>query len=103
MRRSSPRRKGIPHKNRCSRLCRSILLHLPEKELRPSVVLAATRLMHHLGRIFRDTMPQPPGTSGIRMDRKRARQLMEKRLAIGHKPDDHEEQQQAGPTMETPW
>ena len=81
----------------------NILLHLPEKELRPSVVLAATRLMHHLGRIFRDTLPQPPGTSGIRMDRKRARQLMEKRLAMGHKPDDHEEQQQAGPTMNAPW
>ena len=36
-------------------------------------------------------------------DRKLLRQEQEKKIALGHKEDDHEEQQQAGPTMETPW
>ena len=36
-------------------------------------------------------------------DRKRLRQEQEKKIALGHKEDDHEEQQQTGPTMETPW
>ena len=41
---------------------------------------------------------------GIQIDRKRLEELQEKRIALGHKPDDHEEQQRyAGPTMSTPW
>ena len=30
---------------------------------------------------------------GIQIDRKRLRKLREKKIAQGHKPDDHEEQQ----------
>jgi len=33
------------------------------------------------------------------IDRKRSRQLMEKKIAMGHKPNDHVEQDYAGPAM----
>ena len=53
-------------------------------------------------RVFREAEPQAPDAPRLRIDRKRARQLMEKRLAMGHKPDDHEEQV-TGQEMVTPW
>ena len=74
-----------------------LLDHLDD-EVRPSAMLAATRLLHHLSRVFRDAEPQLPNAPRMRIDRKRARQLLEKRLALGHKPDDHE-QEYDGPTM----
>ena len=33
-----------------------------------------------------------PSPGGIQIDRKRLKKLQEKRIALGHKPDDHEEQ-----------
>lgn len=57
----------------------------------PSVLLAATRLLHHLANTFRDNTQPPANPAGLRMDSKRRRKLMQKRLAMGHKPDDHEE------------
>ena len=78
-----------------------LLEHLND-EVRPSAMLAATRLLHHLSRVFREAEPQAPDAPRLRIDRKRARQLMEKRLALGHKPDDHEEQV-IGQEMVTPW
>jgi hypothetical protein len=36
-------------------------------------------------------------------DHKRLRQEQEKKIALGYKEDDHEEQQQTGPAMNTPW
>lgn len=65
----------------------------------PSVMLAATRLLHHMSRIFRDNSKPPHNPSGIRIDSKRRKQLMEKRMAMGHKADDHEEQIQYQQTM----
>ncbi len=56
----------------------------------PSVLLAATRLLHHLANTFRDNALPPANPSGLRIDSKRRRKLMQKRLAMGHKPDDHE-------------
>lgn len=57
----------------------------------PSVLLAATRLLHHLANTFRDNAQPPSNPAGLRIDSKRRRKLMQKRLAMGHKPDDHEE------------
>lgn len=54
-------------------------------------MLAATKLLHHMGRIFRDNSVPPQNPAGIRIDSKRRRRLTEKRMAIGHKADDHEE------------
>ena len=65
----------------------------------PSVMLAATKLLHHMGRIFRDNSAPPHNPAGIRIDSKRRTRLMEKRMAIGHKADDHEEQVSYQQTM----
>lgn len=65
----------------------------------PSILLAATKLLHHMGRIFRDNSSPPHNPAGIRIDSKRRKRLQEKRMAIGHKADDHEEQTQYQQTM----
>lgn len=65
----------------------------------PSVMLAATKLLHHMGRIFRDNSVPPRNPAGMRIDSKRRRRLTEKRMAMGHKADDHEEQVQVQQTM----
>lgn len=66
----------------------------------PSVLLSATKLLHHMGRIFQDNSvpPSPPG--GQRVDRKLRQKIRQKKIALGHKPDDHEvEQTMGGMTM----
>ena len=68
-----------------------LLNHLAEN--RPlSAMLAVTRLLHHMSRIFRDNSVPKSCPGGIQIDRKRLKKLQEKRMALGHKPDDHEEQ-----------
>ena len=64
----------------------------------PSVLLSATRLLYHMGNIFRDNAPAPTA-NGVQIDRKRLAQLRQKRVALGHKPDDHELEQQQGFSM----
>lgn len=51
---------------------------------------AALQLLHHMGRVFRSSMPVIPPT--LRIDSKRRRRLQEKRMALGHKRDDHEDE-----------
>jgi hypothetical protein len=58
----------------------------------PSVMLSVSRLLHHMSRIFQEQMPLPTVPGGIQIDRKRLVQLREKKIAMGHKADDHEEQ-----------
>ena len=62
----------------------------------PSVLLSATKLLHHMGQIFQDSSvpPCPPG--GQRVDRKLLQKIRQKKIAMGHKPDDHEEEQTMG-------
>ena len=64
----------------------------------PSVLLSATRLLYHMGNIFRDNAPAP-AANGVQIDRKRLAQMRQKRVALGHKPDDHELEQQQGFSM----
>ena len=69
---------------------------------RPNVFLSATRLLHHLSQIFRDHSVPPATPVGQRVDRKLRRKIQEKKIAMGHKPDDHEEtlrQDMGGMTM----
>ncbi len=55
----------------------------------PSALLATTRLLHRMGNIFSDNAPTPiPKAPHI--DRKRLQELQRKRVALGHKPNDHE-------------
>ena len=65
----------------------------------PSVLLSATRLLYHMGNIFRDNAPASAAT-GVQIDRKRLAQMRQKRVALGHKPDDHELEQQQGYSMQ---
>ena len=46
----------------------------------PSVMLATTRLLYHMGNIFRDNAPIPAAT-GIQIDRKWLQELQRKRIA----------------------
>ena len=64
----------------------------------PPVLLSATRLLYHMGNIFRDNAPAP-AANGVQIDRKRLAQLRQKRVTLGHKPDDHELEQQQGFSM----
>ncbi len=61
----------------------------------PSVMLAATRLLYYMSRIFEDhTLPH--SSAGLHVDRKLRRKIQEKKIAMGHKPDDDEEEQTQG-------
>ena len=61
----------------------------------PQLMLSTTRLLHHMGNIFRDNTPAPPASGGPHIDRKRLQKLRAKKIALGHKPDDHEEERQS--------
>ena len=60
----------------------------------PNALLSATRLLHHMGKIFRDNAPRSAAPAGIQIDHKRLQRLREKKMAMGHKWNDHED----GPT-----
>ena len=68
------------------------------RSLLPSDYLlnATVRLFHQMGQIFRDNAVPPSNPMGIRMDSKRRKKLMQNRLAMGHKQDDHELEQGYG-------
>ena len=52
---------------------------------------STVRLFQQIGQIFRDNAAPPSNPMGIRIDSKRRKKLMQKRLAMGHKQDDHEQ------------
>ena len=52
---------------------------------------AVIQLLHHMSRVFRGNMPVIP--PALRTDSKRRRRLQEKRMAMGHKRNDHEDEQ----------
>ena len=64
-------------------------VQLPSEYLLNSTI----RLFHQMGQIFRDNAAPPSNPMGIRIDSKRRKKLMQKRLAMGHKQDDHEQEQ----------
>jgi TPR repeat protein len=58
----------------------------------PSSFMSATRLLHHMSRIFQDNTPPRRG-GRIQLDKKLLRKLKQKKIAQGHKADDHEQEQ----------
>ena len=74
---------------------------LPERQnerARSSGLLSVTRLLYHMGRIFQENVPAQNATTMVQhIDSKPRRKMQEKRIAMGHKPDDHPDYQ--GPTM----
>ena len=67
-----------------------------QNDLRPSsVMLAVTHLLYHMSRIF-ENHSLPRSSAGLQVDSKLRRKIREKKIAMGHKPDDHEEEQNQG-------
>ena len=62
----------------------------------PSDLLCILRLLHRVSNIFWDTLP-PPNPAGGHVESKLMRRIREKKIAMGHKADDHEDYQ--GPSM----
>ena len=67
----------------------------------PNILLSATRLLYHMGKIFQSSAPAPQN-GGVQIDRKRLAKLRRMRMAAGHKADDHE-QEQTSSTMSMGW
>ena len=59
----------------------------------PQLLFTVSRLLYHMSNIFRDNVPTAPIQPRLHIDRKRMRELQELRIALGHQPDDHEEEQ----------
>ena len=68
------------------------LLDHPERGW-TAVAQSVTQLLYHMSRIFEDTCKTDAMHRGLQIDRKRRHQLRERRLAMGHKPDDHENEE----------
>ncbi|WP_313527762.1 MobP3 family relaxase [Anaerotignum sp.] len=62
-----------------------------DKWKEPSVSFAVTRLMHHMSRIFENNQPPQKSSVDLQIDSKRMKKLREKKMAQGHKRDDHEQ------------
>ena len=73
------------------------LLNHQNTDHSPSVLLSATRLLHHMSQVFQET-PLPSHPTEHHVESKLMRRIREKKIAMGHKPDDHEEPSQ-GPAM----
>ena len=69
------------------------VLERQEQWQRPELLLTVSRLLYHMSNIFRDNAPTAPAQPKLHIDRKRMRELQELRIALGHQPDDHEEEQ----------
>ena len=66
---------------------------LSGQEKGPAVAAAVSRMFYHMGRIFEDRCMTDTMQRGLQIDRKRRRQLLEKKMAMGHKADDHENEE----------
>lgn len=62
----------------------------------PNILLSAARLLHHMRNIFRNNAPRPTVPAGIQIDHKRLQRLREKKMAMGHKRNDRENEQSHG-------
>ena len=67
--------------------------------MQPSLMLGVSRVLHHMSRIFRDNALPQSNQGGLQIDRKRRKQLQRKRIALGHKANDHEDQRYSGPSL----
>ena len=52
---------------------------------------AVIRMLHHIGNIFRQKAAETNTYTGIHIDKKRRMEMMDQRIAMGHKEDDHED------------
>ena len=52
---------------------------------------AVIRILHHIGNIFRQKASETNTYTGSHIDKKRRMEMLDKRIAVGHKEDDHED------------
>ena len=60
---------------------------------------SAIRLLHHMSNVFRQQTPVNYGWQQGKVDSKLRRKIREKKIAMGHKADDHEETTTIGPAL----
>ena len=77
----SPQPKAIPHRQAQRRRAVS----------HADAARCVLQLFHNMGRIFREQFAADTIQAGLHIDKKRRRMLREKRMALGHKADDHED------------
>ena len=66
-----------------------LLLERVEDSKAPVAALAVVHLLHSMSRIFQDNSLPKHSPAGMRTDRKLLQKIREKKIAMGHKPDDH--------------
>ena len=59
-----------------------------------SIFSSATTLLYHMGNIFQEQRQPPSSGMRVAVDNKLKQKIREKKIAMGHKPDDHEDQEQ---------
>ena len=62
-------------------------------DIRGAPAAAVLRMLHHMGNIFRENSTADAVYTGMQIDKKLRRKLREKKIAQGHKRDDHEQEQ----------
>ena len=97
----SPSRKNFGTSKTCLSMRQSICGSRWSRELPSERLLNSTvRLFHQMGRIFRDNAAPPSNPMDILVDSKRRKKLMQEQLAMGHKQDDHEQEQEYEQTIQ---
>ena len=71
---------------------------LDHRQRDPSILLCTLRLLRHMSNIFWETLP-PPNPAGGHVESKLMRRIREKKIAMGHKADDHEDYQRPSMSM----
>ena len=66
-----------------------LLLERLDQPKAPGAALAVVRLLHSMSRVFQDNSLPKQSPVGMRTDRKLLQKIREKKIAMGHKPDDH--------------
>ena len=69
-----------------------LFLENMDKIHNPSVCLIASRMLHHMSKIFEDNIPFKSSEVGLKIDSKLMKMLREKKVAQGHKRDDKEQE-----------
>ncbi len=69
-----------------------LFLENMDKIHNPSVCLIASRMLHHMSKIFEDNIPFKSSEVGLKIDSKLMKRLREKKVAQGHKRDDKEQE-----------
>jgi len=59
-----------------------------------SIFSSAASLLYHMSRIFQEQNQQPAAGVRVMVDSKLRQKIREKKIAMGHKPDDHEDPEQ---------